>query len=380
MDRRPELDWIRLFAFGGLILFHLSELYTNFPWAEGTEGQPGLALFHAALHPWRMGLLFTLSGMATAFLAERLTPEDLWSQRSRRLLIPILFGTIFLIPPEVYWVLRAKWDYAESFPIFLGQYFSPSHSLVLHGVRYALPVFLHLWYLANLILYTLLLTALLKWAPGAMRRLEDGFALRAAGPGLIAWPLVFLVLLRTLFYPLAIQNTLTEELYRHTAFFGLFLVGFLVGRRDAVWDAFVRYRWLTLSMAVLGFAVFGYYSLTEGRGDGGLAEARHPVLHLIRPVEVWSAVCAVFGFGRLYLRTGGPVLLYLSRGVLTFYLVHHPVMLLTAALLRPARLDAGPEAVVVLAVVAVICVASYELVRRLGALPAFSSRAAAKAA
>jgi surface polysaccharide O-acyltransferase-like enzyme len=351
-------------AFGGLIAYHLSELYAKIPWDAGSAGQPAMALFHAALSPWRMGLLFIVSGMVTRFLADHRTPEALWLHRCPRLLLPVLFGVVFLIPPEVYLLLTAKRGYDESFPVFLTHYFSLPHTVVMNKVTYVLPLFLHLWYLAYLALYTLLLAALLKYAPGAVRRLEQIVARRAAGPGLLAWPLLFLVLLRTLLYPLASPDNLMDEVYRNTAFFGLFVFGFLVGRCEPVWDALVRYRWLALAMAAAGFAVFGYYAVIEGQGDGALAEARHPVLHLIRPMEVWGAICAIFGFGRLYLRGGGPVLRYLSRGVLTFYVLHHPVMLATAVLLGPARLHPPVEAAVVLAATSAACVGAYELIRR----------------
>jgi surface polysaccharide O-acyltransferase-like enzyme len=236
---------------------------------------------------------------------------------------------------------------------------------MLDGVRYSLPIFLHLWYLAYLALYTLVLSAALKWAPVSMRRLGRLAVRRASGPGLIAWPLLFLVLLRTLLYPLSGPDNGLAEIYRHIAFFGLFVFGFLVGRAETVWDAFARYRWLSLAMAAAAFGVFGYYALIAGQGDGALAETRHPVLHLIRPVEVWGAICAIFGFGRLYLRRSNAALRYLSPAILTFYVLHHPVVIVAAYLLRNSDLSAPAEAAVILAITVAACVGGHELIRRL---------------
>lgn len=312
-----------------------------------------------------MALLFTLSGMATRLLSDRTSPETLLTRRWRRLLPPILLGVVFLVPIQEYVVLKARLGYGDGFVAFLGHYFSPDREIAVDGVRHGLPLFLYLWYLGYLALYTLLIATALKWAPATVGRLDAMVRRRFAGPGLIAWPLVFLVLLRTLLYPLAEPGSGLNELYRHLAFCGLFLFGFLIGGAEAVWDAFVRYRWLALGMAAAAAGLFGYFTLTAGQGDGDLAELRHPVLHLIRPVEVWGSICAVFGFGRLHLRGSNAVLRYLSPAVLTAYVLHHPVVILSAFLLRGFHLARPVEALLILLITVAACIAGYEAVRRL---------------
>ncbi|MEA9553714.1 hypothetical protein VC253_18355 [Xanthomonas campestris] len=52
--------------------------------------------------PWRMSLLFLISGVATAFML-RSRPEGLLYRRSRQLLLPLLFGMAVIVPPQSYY-------------------------------------------------------------------------------------------------------------------------------------------------------------------------------------------------------------------------------------------------------------------------------------
>ena len=65
--RRYDLDWLRITAFGLLIGYHVGMLYV--PWAFHVKseyrGGPGLVALMLASNPWRLPLLFVISGAAT---------------------------------------------------------------------------------------------------------------------------------------------------------------------------------------------------------------------------------------------------------------------------------------------------------------------------
>jgi len=71
--RRHDLDWLRIAAFGLLIGYHVGMLYV--PWTfhgkSENSGWPVLKAFMLALNPWRLSLLFVISGAATAFMVAR---------------------------------------------------------------------------------------------------------------------------------------------------------------------------------------------------------------------------------------------------------------------------------------------------------------------
>lgn len=57
-----------------------------------------LSSFIVLINPWFMPLLFVLAGMSARFALEKRTVKEFIIQRVRKLLIPFLFGMVFLVP------------------------------------------------------------------------------------------------------------------------------------------------------------------------------------------------------------------------------------------------------------------------------------------
>src|SRR3546814_2792161 len=67
--RRHDLDWIRVCAFGLLILYHVGMYYVSWDWHVKRPGAaPTIEHLMLLTAPWRLSLLFLVSGAATAFL------------------------------------------------------------------------------------------------------------------------------------------------------------------------------------------------------------------------------------------------------------------------------------------------------------------------
>ena len=102
--RQFYLDWLRILAFGLLVIYHVGIYYVTWDWhikssAMNTGPEPWMRL----LSPWRMDLLFLVSGAATAFmLARGGATSTLLGLRARRLLawrvLPVTRFTRFLVP------------------------------------------------------------------------------------------------------------------------------------------------------------------------------------------------------------------------------------------------------------------------------------------
>src|SRR5258708_31692514 len=54
------------------------------------------------LNPWRLALLFLVSGAATRFMLRKYAIGPLLRSRSSRLLIPLIFGMLVIVPPQAY--------------------------------------------------------------------------------------------------------------------------------------------------------------------------------------------------------------------------------------------------------------------------------------
>ncbi|MCC5097262.1 fucose 4-O-acetylase-like acetyltransferase [Xanthomonas campestris] len=103
MQRRHDLDWLRVIAFGLLVLYHVGMYYVTWDWhVKSPTTQLMLEPVMLLSSPWRMSLLLLISGVATAFML-RSRPEGLLYRRSRQLLLPLLFGMAVIVPPQSYY-------------------------------------------------------------------------------------------------------------------------------------------------------------------------------------------------------------------------------------------------------------------------------------
>ncbi len=88
-ERRIDLDWVRILAFGLLIFYHVGMLYVS--WGFHIKSEHRLTWLEPAmlvLNPWRLSLLFLVSGVASRFMLGKYRLAAFARARSVRLLDP----------------------------------------------------------------------------------------------------------------------------------------------------------------------------------------------------------------------------------------------------------------------------------------------------
>src|SRR5580693_8098640 len=92
-ERRYDLDWVRIGAFMVLILYHVGMYYVTWDWhVKSPHASMAIEPLMMLSSPWRLSLLFMVSGVATSFLLARQGSHGFLMLRSTRLLIPLVFG------------------------------------------------------------------------------------------------------------------------------------------------------------------------------------------------------------------------------------------------------------------------------------------------
>jgi glucans biosynthesis protein C len=225
--RRYDLDWLRIAAFGLLIGYHVGMLYV--PWSFHVKseysGGPALTALMLLSNPWRLSLLFVISGAATAFMAQGLGRGALAWQRVKRLLIPLVFGMAVVVVPQVYFEVTEAGRYSGGFITFWGRYLRGDQSF-----RTPIPTWNHLWFVAYLLVYTLIVVALAPRPRTTTAAPTEPS--RAAVVALLLGPWFVLWVLRMTLFPLFGSNhAMLRDWYDHTLYFGMFLFGFTL----AVW-------------------------------------------------------------------------------------------------------------------------------------------------
>ena len=80
--RRTDLDWIRVCAFGLLILYHVGLVYGPYDWhIRSAHIFEGLREAVLVTQPWRLTILFLVSGAALRFMSARRSPVQVLQQR-----------------------------------------------------------------------------------------------------------------------------------------------------------------------------------------------------------------------------------------------------------------------------------------------------------
>src|SRR5262249_39349698 len=109
------------------------------------------------VNPWRLPLLFFISGVAIRFATDRASLREFLPRRVLRLFLPLAFGMFVIVVPQAYSELRLKREVGPGLLAFLRYY----ASFRLHA-SIITPTWNHLWYVAYMLVYTLLLAPFLK--------------------------------------------------------------------------------------------------------------------------------------------------------------------------------------------------------------------------
>lgn len=362
LSRRHDLDWIRVAAFGLLILYHVGMFYVPWDWHVKTR-QPveWLEPIMQLTNPWRLTLLFLVSGAATRFMADKMTPGSLAGQRTWRLLPPLVFAMFVVVPPQTYFELVEKApQLVGSYADFYGKYATASgHWCNPQGECLITPTWNHLWFVAYLFVYTLLLAALIAWAKPALRWLEARLE-RTPDWLLFAGPVVFLALIRiALIDRFEITHALIDDWYNHALSFGAFLFGYLMARSERLKQGFIRLRWVALVLALVSWAAWAGYAWAWRADDAVPPLALKSAMRFVYGLNQWAAITAVLGFGARHVTRGGPILTWLTVAVFPFYIAHQTVIVVAGHHLAKLALNPALEAVLLIAITAAGCLATY---------------------
>jgi glucan biosynthesis protein C len=366
-ERRVDLDWIRIIAFGLLILYHVGMLFV--PWdyhVKSAHILPSLEPLMLALNPWRLSLLFLVSGAATRFMANKLAPAALFKGRAARLLPPLLFGMFVIVPPQSYFQVVEKSGFAGSFvQFYLSRYLAFAPQFCEAGRCLMLPTWNHLWFVVYLFVYTAVLALLLAVAPRLVRGVEIRLAPALSGVGLLLLPALALAALRLFVYPSFPQtNTLIGDWYNHALYGTVFAFGYLFALDEGVAAATQRLRWPALVAAIICYASFMLWRVLRQEGVQ-LPEALTLYSRFAYGAFQWVSILAILGFGRRWLTRDTAARRYLTDAVFPYYIVHQTTIIATAYALRDWALPAAAEAALILAATFASCALTYEIVRRI---------------
>lgn len=344
-------------AFGLLIIYHVGLVYAPWDWhVHSSHTYEPLRYAVLITNPWRLSLLFFVSGVALRFMSRRRAPPDVVKARLARLAPPFFFGVMVLVPPQSWIEAMDKGSWTQGlWPWWLSE-FSPA------GFADGIPLN-HLWFVLYITVYSLIVIGLMA-VPRLQARLESAFAWLFSGWRLWLAPMIYLAIVRQLlFSTFGLSNHLTTDWYNHASSFAIFLFGFQLALRDEVWADFERLRWLFLVTAICALPILISFEADPNamNVNGGLLK------NITFAVDQWATIGAVLGFASKHIRKAdGPLLRYLTDAVFPCYLAHQTLLVIAVWILKPKQLPVGLEAFLLLAFTLGGSLLVYEIVRRIG--------------
>ena len=353
-ERKYFLDWLRIAAFVLLILFHVGMLYVTWDYNLKAERLfPDLELAMNSLSPWRLVLLFFISGVASRFLLHKLGAGAFARDRSRRLLPVILIGMLLINPVQVYVEFLSK-DYVDGsyLEFWLGSYLTAASF-----PDRIIPTWDHLWFIVYLLFYTLGL-ALVFRLRGEARSTQVSMTALFLIPA--CWLAVTNVLVSEV---KPVTHALVDDWANHLRWIGVFAAGVICAGQTRFWETLsTRRRWLA-GFSLLMFAA----QLTNGiyYRTGQMDPFWDGILYgVLGGIYGWSVVLTLCGYAARYLNQPSRILTYLTDAILPIYVFHQPVMLVCAYFVFPQMLPPGVEVALLIAVTALGSLAAYELFAR----------------
>jgi hypothetical protein len=327
--RLAFVDALRVYAVAMVFVIHVGEVFN--PWDEWhiTNAARSRVLGEVVVlfAPWIMPLVMLLAGVSAWFALRTRDNGEYALERTRRVLLPLVIGTLLLVPPQVWLERRFRHQFDGSLLAFYPHFFEgiyPRGNFSWH----------HLWFLAHLYLYSLLALPLFRWlqrpegarALGALARLVSGSA------GLV-WLALPLVVERSLLWGLFPErHMLTSDWSNHALLFVAYVYGFVLAGVPGL-RATMRERWpRALPAALLGTA-----ALTYGTWRG-IVPWRLPAPYSPGYLAFWAlyAWCAwawkfvMLGAGQRWLQRGGSRLHRAEPLAYAWYVVHQPVIVAVA--------------------------------------------------
>lgn len=344
--RRADLDWLRVLAFSLLILYHAGMAWSGWSWhVTSPDSMEWLREAMRFLNRWRMPLLFLVSGAAIMLALGDRTSGGFVVDRLKRLLLPLAFGMLVIVPPQIYLERLYRGQFTGSFFDWLPQAFSggayPNGNLSWH----------HLWFLAYVLVLTLVLLPVFLWARSPTGRDTVERAGRTAARFGLQW-LMVLPLAASILWLAPIShniNGLVGDWNGLVSYGALLLYGaFIFGSTDLL-NALRRQRLLALAIGIAAYAVL-YVGFFQGTVRPVISPEARPGFALLSALNTMAWLFAILGFAHRYLTARPAFLAEATEAVYPFYILHQTVTVIAVYWLL--RAGAPPLAGFILAVIA----------------------------
>ena len=292
MNRKHYLDNVRTIAVLMLFPFHVFVIYNN--WGESWYVHSVDLLIPSLINQinwlWMMPTLFVVAGISSRYALEKRSAGEYAKERTSKLLLPLVFGILLIIPIQSYIAGLFFFGRADYFYFFTRLTdFSGYDGAFTPG---------HLWFILYLFVISMASLPLMIFCK---KKSKGGFGGNV--------PLIWVILM-------GILPCLGNEIFdvggkSPTEYLAFFLLGYFFLSNENVLEKLEKYRFLLLGLFLLG-------AVLTARFD-----------HLLIEMASWLSVLTVLGMARRHLDFSGKISKYLSKASFGVYLFHQSWIVVT---------------------------------------------------
>ena len=314
IQRRYDLDWLRVLGILLVFAFHSSRFYNVEDWnVKNNIWYPSVEVWVAFSASFMMPLMFVISGASLFYALGKGGFGKFLKDKVLRILVPLLVGALTHLSLQSY-----LWD--KTHGLFSGSYFQYLPKYYPYSINWFGG---HLWFLWYLFLFSIMLYPLLRWFKGNGRSVLsrlDGWLCKGGVVYILALPILLLYLLPSDF-PFMVMN----GGWPYLMYLFFLLWGFMLVADDRLQESIRRLRWVSLSVGLILIA--GFIIVYNHIADPNVMSPSLFLAGAMRTFGGWISVLAILGLGRQYLTTSTPKLAYANEAVLPFYIFHQTVLL-----------------------------------------------------
>ena len=299
--RKHYIDNLRSLAILILIPYHAAMAWNT--WGEPNYMMFGQSRILSSLivffSPFLMPLLFVLAGISTKYALGKRTAGQYVLERVKRLIVPLLFGTLAFMPVMAYLADRYNCRYEGTFFGHYKVFFTKFTDLTGADGGFSFGQF---WFLLYLFVISLICLGIIM--------LQKKLSTKAV-PEIPLWLIVLTGLPIPLISGFLEVNGKSIVLYAY-----IFLIGYYVLSNDKAVEMISRFRFVFLAMG-LGFDILNIWLfLWSG--------ASYDVLNgITNDMTTWFMMLALTGLGNAYLDKNGKLSSYMSARSFAFFSLHY---------------------------------------------------------
>jgi len=311
--RLSELDWLRVILIFAVFLHHVCMPFNGDGWhIMNSESSKLLDDIMVYFEQFRLPILFFISGVGSVILLSKVSAKKFSLDKVTRLLIPLLIGSLLIVPPQTYIENIDKFQsYWQEFPK-LALNFETNH----------------LWFIEYLFVFALLaipLNFLLRSRLGSsVVSSVEKLAKFKGGLFLLVVVLISVKIYFSLMFPS--DDNKIENLSSSMYYFVFFISGMIFIRNNNIWQAIREQRLCNLIILSLSTIIFYAYYYSPDLSEYLSLDARWSIWWLVCCLVAWSALLTILGYAQYYLAKT-PKWLHLSNELIyPFYIFHQTVI------------------------------------------------------